>query len=63
MAQTQAPRRERVERSLKRLGHRLEKRGRGFQIKDAGGNVVSGETAIPIDAVEGWIAEFVKPRK
>lgn len=62
MAQTQAPRRERVERSLKRLGHRLEKRGRGYQIRDGSGTIVSGEEAIALDAVEGWIAEFVKPR-
>ncbi len=61
MAQTQSARRERVERSLKRLGHKLEKRGRGLQIKDAKGTVVSGDTAIALDAVEGWIAEFVKP--
>jgi hypothetical protein len=62
MAQTEAPRRERIERSLKRLGHKLEKRGRGYQIKDAKGTVVSGKTAIALDAVEGWIAEYVKPK-
>ena len=38
-------------------------RGRGYQIKDAAGTVVSGETAIALDAGEGWIAEFVKPAR
>ncbi len=42
MPQTQALRRERVERSFKRLGHKLEKRGRGYQIKHAKGTIVSG---------------------
>jgi len=62
MAQTQSGRIECLERSLRRLGHKLEKRGRGYQIKNAVGTIVSGETAIALDAVEGWIAEFVKPK-
>jgi hypothetical protein len=32
MAQTQSGRIERVERTLRRLGHKLEKRGRGYQL-------------------------------
>jgi hypothetical protein len=62
MAQTQSGRIERLERTLRRLGHKLEKRGRGYQIKDGANTVVSGEAAIPLDAVEGWLAEFVKPK-
>jgi hypothetical protein len=62
MAQTQSGRIERLERSLRRLNHKLDKRGRGYQIKDAAGTIVSGEAAIALDAVEGWIAEFVKPK-
>jgi hypothetical protein len=62
VAQTQSGRIERLERTLRRLGHKLEKRGRGYQIKDGTNAVVSGETAIALDAVEGWIAEFVKPK-
>ena len=62
MAQTQSARIERLERSLRRLNHKLEKRGRGYQIKDAVGTIVSGETLLALDAVEGWITEFVKPK-
>jgi hypothetical protein len=63
LAQTQSGRIERLERSLKRLGHKLEKRGRGYQIKNGVGTIVSGEEAIALDAVEGWITDFVKPRR
>jgi len=63
VAQTQAGRIERLERSLKRLGHKLEKRGRGWQIKNGVGTIVSGEDAIALDAVERWIAEYVKPKQ
>jgi hypothetical protein len=63
MAQTQSGRIERLERTLRRLGHKLEKRGRGYQIKDGAGDIVSGEAAIALEAAEKWIAVFVKPPK
>jgi len=62
MAQSQSGRIERIERSLKRLGHKLEKRGRGYQIKNGVGTIVSGAETIALDGVEGWIAKFVKPK-
>jgi hypothetical protein len=43
MPQTQTGRIERLERSLKRLGQKLGKRGRGYQIKNGAGTIVSGE--------------------
>jgi len=63
MPQTQTGRTERLERSLKRLGHKLEKRGRGYQIKNGAGTIVSGEGTIALERVEGWIAEFVRPKR
>ena len=57
--------RDRIERSLKRLGFQLGKgRGKAFKITAAGGSVAPNSTdAMTLDEVERWIGEHIKPMR
>ncbi len=61
MAQFQSGRGERIARSLRRLDHRLEQRGRGYVIANTGGTIVHPRAVLSLDEVEAWIKDYIKP--
>jgi hypothetical protein len=57
--QTQA---DRIERSLRRLGFRLNRTGRTFKIIDTVGELaVNSRPAMTLAEIEGWIGDYIKP--
>jgi hypothetical protein len=62
MAGQQTTRADRIARSLKRLGFHLSRTGRTFRITDnAGMAAINSSSAMSLEEIEGWIAEFIKP--
>jgi hypothetical protein len=59
--QTQA---DRIERSLRRLGFRLSRTKRTFKIIDALGEpAVGSHAAMSLAEIEGWIGNYIKPKR
>ena len=55
---------DRVARSLKRLGFRLNRIGRSFTIIDNTGEPATGsKTGMSLAEIEGWIGEHIKLRR
>ena len=56
--------RDRIARSLKRLGFQLGKgRGKAFKVTAVGGTVVLNTTdAMTLDQIERWIGDHIKPK-
>ena len=53
---------DRIERSLKRLGFRLNRTGRTFRIMDTGGALaVNSKPTMSLAEIEVWIADFIRP--
>jgi hypothetical protein len=56
--QTQA---DRVERSLRRLGFRLNRTGRTFKIIHGGGEpAINSKSAMTLAEIESWIGEHIR---
>ena len=55
---------DRIERSLRRLGFQLGRKGRAFRITDqAGGVATESAPAMTLNEVELWIGNHVKSQK
>jgi hypothetical protein len=53
---------DRVSRSLKRLGFRLNRTGRTFEIIDIVGEpAINSRPAMTLAEIESWIGEYIKP--
>ena len=56
--------RDRIERSLKRLGFQLATgRGKGRKITAIGDGPATNATASTLDQVKSWIGDHIKPRR
>ena len=56
--------RDRIERSLKRLGFQLATgRGKGLKITAIGDGPATNATAMTLDQVESWIGDHIKPMR
>ena len=56
--------RDRIERSLKRLGFQLATgRGKGLKITAIGDGPATNATAMTLHQVESWIGDHIKPMR
>ena len=63
MATTPTTQADRVSRSLKRLGFRLNRIGRTFTIVDNVGDHTGTKTGMTLAEIERWIGEYIRRRK
>jgi hypothetical protein len=55
---------DKIERSLRRLGFRLGKVGRGFKVTDSVGELaVNSGPRMTLAEIEQWIGEYIKPKR
>jgi hypothetical protein len=53
---------DRIERSLKRLGFRLNRTGRTFRITDIAGTLaVKSKPGMSLAEIEVWISDIIRP--